>query len=287
MTQDTSPASSRRFGAVLAPLRQVVPYALRHYKTILLALLALTVAAGATLTLPVAVRGMIDHGFSTDNPGGVNAGFGALIAVVATLALASGSRYYLVTTLGERIVADLRADLFRHLAALDASFYDTAKTGELLSRLTGDTTQLKSAFGSSASVALRNLFMFVGAIVMMIVSSPKLSAVALAAIPLIVAPLIASGRAVRARSRHAQDALAQASAFAAENLAAVRTMQACGAQPSVVARFAAAAEGAYDAARDATRLRAYLTAGAIFLGFSSVVAVAPISIVILAAQRSS
>jgi ATP-binding cassette, subfamily B, bacterial len=273
MTQDTSPASRRRFGAVLAPLRQILPYALRRYKTILLALVALTVAAGATLTLPVAVRGMIDHGFSADSAGGVNAGFGALVAVVATLALASGSRYYLVTTLGERIVADLRADLFRHLAALDASFYDTAKTGELLSRLTGDTTQLKSAFGSSASVALRNLFMFIGAIAMMIVSSPKLSAVALAAIPLIVAPLIASGRAVRTRSRPAQDALAQAAAFAAENLAAVRTMQACGAEPSVVTRFAAAAEDAYDAARDATRLRAYLTAGAIFLVSGSVVAV--------------
>ncbi len=273
MTENPSPASSRRFDAVLAPLRQLLPYALRRYKTIALALLALSVAAIATLTLPVAVRGMIDHGFSKDNAGGVNVGFGALIAVVAALALASGARYYLVTTLGERIVADLRADLFRHLATLDASFYDSAKTGELLSRLTSDTTQLKSAFGASASIALRNLFLFVGAIAMMIVSSPKLSAVALAAIPLIVAPLIASGRAVRGRSRHAQDALAQASAFAAENLSAVRTMQACGAQLSVVARFTAAAEGAYDAARDATRLRAYVTSGAIFLVFTSVVAV--------------
>ena len=196
-----------------------------------------------------------------------------MIAVVAALALASGSRYYLVMTLGERVVADLRGDLFRHLTALDARFYDSAKTGELLSRLTSDTTQLKSAFGSSASVALRNLFMFIGAIVMMIVSSPKLSGVALAAIPLIVAPLIMSGRAVRGRSRLAQDALAHASAFAGENLSAVRTMQACGAQPSVVARFKAAADGVYDAAREATRLRAFVTAGAIFLVFSSVVAV--------------
>ncbi len=273
MTDNSPPESRRRLGATLAPLRPLLPYALRHYKTIALALIALSVAAGATLTLPVAVRGMIDHGFSKDSAGGVNAGFGALIGVVGVLALASGARYYLVTTLGERVVADLRADLFRHLAALDATFYDTAKTGELVSRLTADTTQLKSTFGSSASVALRNLFMFLGAIVMMIVSSPKLSGVALAVIPLIVAPLILSGRAVRGRSRHAQDALAGASAYAAENLAAIRTMQACGAQPSVVSHFKGAAEGAYDAAREATRLRAYLTAGAIFLVFSSVVAV--------------
>ncbi len=254
-------------------MRPLLPYVLRHFRTIILALIALSLAAGATLTLPVAVRGMIDHGFSKDSAGGVNAGFGVLIAVVAVLALASGARYYLVTTLGERVVSDLRADLFRHLTNLDASFYDSAKTGELISRLTADTTQLKSTFGSSASVALRNLFMFVGAIAMMIVSSPKLSGVALGAIPLIVAPLILSGRAVRGRSRRAQDALAQASAFAGENLAAIRTMQACGAQASVVARFKAAAEGVYDAAREATRLRAFLTAGAIFLVFSSVVAV--------------
>jgi len=272
MTDEASPEKKRRL-ATLAPLRRLLPYAMRHFGRILLALIALSVAAGATLTLPVAVRDMIDHGFSKDSAGGVNAGFGALIGVVSVLALASGSRYYLVTTLGERVVADLRADLFRHLSKLDATFFDTAKTGELLSRLTADTTQLKSAFGSSASVALRNLFMFVGAIVMMVVTSLKLSGVALAVIPLIVLPLIASGRAVRGRSRLAQDALAKASAFAAENLAAMRTMQACGAEPHVVAHFKDAAEGAYDAAREATRLRAYLTAGAIFLVFASVVAV--------------
>ncbi|QGM45402.1 ABC transporter transmembrane domain-containing protein [Methylocystis heyeri] len=273
MTETAVSESRRGFGSTLAPLRPLLPYVLRHFKTIILALIALSVAAGATLTLPVAVRGMIDHGFSKDSAGGVNAGFGALILVVAVLALASGTRYYLVTVLGERVVADLRTALFRHLSILDASFFDSAKTGELISRLTADTTQLKATFGSSASVALRNLFMFFGAIVMMIVSSPKLSGVALAAIPLIVAPLILSGRAVRGRSRLAQDALAGASAYAAENLAAIRTMQACGAQDSVVARFKGAAEGVYDAAREATRLRAYLTAGAIFLVFSSVVAV--------------
>ncbi|HXY57954.1 MAG TPA: ABC transporter transmembrane domain-containing protein [Methylocystis sp.] len=273
MTDDAAPKKRPRLGETLAPLRPLLPYALRRTGTILLALFALTAAAGATLALPLAVRDMIDHGFSKDSAGGVNAGFGALIAVVAALAAASALRFYLVTTLGERVVADLRADLFAHLARLDASFFDSAKTGELLSRLTADATQLKAAFGTSASVALRNLFLFVGAIVMMVVSSPKLSAVALAAIPVIVAPLILSGRKVRDRSRRAQDALAKASAYAGENLAASRTMQACGAQESVSSRFEAASEAVYGAARDATRLRAYLTGGAIFLIFSSVVAV--------------
>ena len=125
-------------------------------------------------------------------------------------------------TLGERVVADLRVDVFTHLTKLDPAFYDSAQTGELLSRLTADTTQIKSTFGSSASIALRNLFLFVGAIGLMVYTSPKLSGLVLIAIPIIVLPLMASGRSVRGRSRDAQDTLAEASAFAAENLGAVR-----------------------------------------------------------------
>ena len=117
-----------------------------------------------------------------------------MIGVVAVLALASGARYYLVMTLGERVVAGLRADLFSHLTRLDPSFFDAEKTGDIASRLSADTTQLKATFGSSASLALRNLFLFVGAITMMVVTSPKLSAFVLAAIPIIVLPLYAAGR---------------------------------------------------------------------------------------------
>jgi ATP-binding cassette subfamily B protein len=263
-------ARARLLGA-LAPLRPLLPYAWRYRGRIAAAFVALCVAASATLVMPLAVRGMIDHGFSADNAGAINSYFGAMIAVVALLGIASGARYYLVTTLGERVVADLRAALFRHLAALDASFFDTAKTGELVSRLTADTTQLKATFGTSASIALRNLFMAVGSVAMMAASSPKLSAIAFAAIPVIVLPLVLSMRLVRRRARHAQDTLAEASAFAAESLGAVRTMQACGAQKGVVARFAAAAEGAYEAARQATQTRAFVSSTTIFLVFSSVV----------------
>lgn len=268
-----SAESKRPFLVTLSPLRPLLPYALRYKGTIALAFAALIVASGATLTLPAAVRGMIDHGFSAESAGAVNAYFGAMIAVAATLALASATRYYFVMTLGERVVADLRADLFKHLTSLDAAFYDTAKTGELLSRLTTDTTLLKSAFGSSASVALRNLFMFIGAVVMMFATSPKLAGLALAAIPVIVLPLIASGRSVRRRSKHAQDMLAQASAYAGENLSAVRAMQANGAQAATVSRFRRAVETAYEAAQAATLTRAYVTAGAILVVFTSIVAV--------------
>lgn len=257
----------------LKALLPLVPYAARYRGWIGAAFLALTVASVATLTVPVALRGMIDHGFSPEGAGLIDRYFGVMIAVVAVLALASAARYFLVMTLGERVVADLRRDVFAHLSRLDARFYDSARTGELVSRLTADTTQMKSAFGSSASVALRNLFMFAGAIAMMIYTSPKLSALVLAAIPVIVFPLVAAGRGVRARSRRAQDTLAEASALAAENLGAIRTMQAFNAERQTNARFGGSVEEAYGAARSATSARAVLTAIAIFLAFASVVAV--------------
>ena len=149
-----------------------------------------------------------------------------MIAVAAVLALASAARFYLVTTLGERIVADLRSEVFGHLTSLSSAFFDEAKTGEMVSRLTADTTQIKAAVGSSVSVALRNLVLFLGATAMMVVTSPRLSAFVLGAIPVIVLPLYGFGRAVRRRSRAAQDTLADASAYASELIGAVRTLQA-------------------------------------------------------------
>jgi ATP-binding cassette subfamily B protein len=238
-----------------------------------LALVALIVASVATLIVPIAVRRMIDFGFSDANASLIRVYFLAMIGVVAVLALASGARYYLVMTLGERVVADLRADLFTHLTRLDPSFFDAEKTGDIASRLSADTTQLKATFGSSASLALRNLFLFVGAIAMMVVTSPKLSAYVLAAIPIIVLPLYAAGRSVRQRSRRAQDRLAEATAFATESLTAVRVMQSFVAESFTAGRYRDAAFGAYEAARGMTQARAFVTAAAIFLAFSSVVVV--------------
>jgi ATP-binding cassette subfamily B protein len=266
----------REEGPEAAPPRALVPLLsyVAHYKgRLAAALAALSVASAATLTVPLAVRRMIDHGFSESSAGLIDSYFAAMIAIVAVLACASAARYYCVMTLGDRIVADLRADLFKHLAHLDAAFYDGTKSGELVSRLTADTLQMKSAFGSSASVALRNFFMFAGASAMMVLTSPKLSAFVLIAIPVIVLPLMASGRGVRRRSRRAQDVLADATSFAAESLGAVRSMQAFTAEMAASRKFTAAAEAAYIAARDATSARAILTGIAIFLAFSSVVVV--------------
>jgi ATP-binding cassette subfamily B protein len=237
------------------------------------ALAALVVASAATLVVPVAVRQMIDYGFSDAHSGLIHLYFVGLIGVVAVLAIASGARYYLVMTLGERVVADLRGDVFAHLTRLDLAFFDVEKTGELVSRLTADTTQLKATFGSSASIALRNFFMFIGAVAMMVVTSPKLSAYVLAAIPIIVLPLYAAGRTVTARSRRAQDRLADATAFAAESLSAVRVMQAFVAEAFAARRFRAAAEEAFEAARTMTQSRAIVTIAAMFLAFASVVVV--------------
>jgi ATP-binding cassette subfamily B protein len=266
-------AGSKTSRSSLGALRPLAPYAFVHRTRIGLALVALIVASAATLVVPIAVRRMIDFGFSDANAGLIRIYFLAMIGVVAALALASGARYYLVMTLGERVVADLRADLFTHLTRLDPGFFDGEKTGEIASRLSADTTQLKATFGSSASLALRNLFLFVGAIAMMVVTSPKLSAFVLAAIPVIVLPLYAAGRSVRQRSRRAQDRLAEATAFATESLSAVRVMQSFVAESFTSGRYRDAVYGAYEAARAMSEARAFVTAAALFLAFGSVVVV--------------
>jgi ATP-binding cassette, subfamily B, bacterial len=219
------------------------------------------------------VRRVIDFGFGEDRSELISAYFGMLIVVVAVLALASAGRYYFVITLGERVVADVRAAVFRRLTTLDPAFFDVSRTGEIISRLTADTTQVKSAFGASISIALRNVVLLVGAVALMVWTSPKLSALVVIALPLIVIPLVFSGRKVRKRSRIAQDRLADASAYAAEAVGAVRTMQAFGMERESAERFARAAEEAFDAARVSTKARAILTGTIIFLVSSSVVMV--------------
>jgi ATP-binding cassette subfamily B protein len=262
-----------RSKAALSALKPLIPYGLAYKGRIAAALAALVMASAATLIVPIAVRRVIDFGFSEQGREFINAYFVLLIGVVGVLALASAFRYYCVITLGERVVADLRSAVFRHLTSLDPAFFDQTKSGEIVSRLTADTTQVKAAFGVSISIALRNLFLFLGATVLMIITSPKLSALVLLAIPVIVLPLVFSGRAVRRRSRAAQDRLADASAYAAEAVGAVRTMQAFGMERATAARFAAAAEEAFGAARLSTTMRAFLTGAGLFLVSASVVAV--------------
>jgi ATP-binding cassette, subfamily B, bacterial len=260
-------------GARLRPLLALAPYVARYRGRAFLAFISLTVAAITTLVVPVAARRMIDFGFSPEGIALINSYFSVMIAVVAVLAGASASRFYLVMTIGERIVADLRRDVFAHLISLSPAFFDSARSGELVSRLTADTTQIKSAVGASVSIALRNVMLFIGAATMMVITSPKLSGFVLLAIPVIVIPLVAFGRWVRRLSRNAQDTLADATSYASELLGAIRTVQAFTGERLANARFGGEVEQAYEAARTSTRARSILTLIIIFIVFSSVVAI--------------
>ncbi|OLB76964.1 MAG: ABC transporter [Alphaproteobacteria bacterium 13_2_20CM_2_64_7] len=272
-TPQRAAVSERQQSRRLRPLLSLMPYIARYRRHALAALAALLIAAVTTLIVPIAVRRMIDFGFSRESASLIDSYFAVMIAIVAVLALASAARFYLVTTLGERIVADLREEVFGHVVSLSPAYFDEAKSGELISRLTADTTQIKAAVGASVSVALRNSVLFVGAAVMMVVTSPRLSAFVLAAIPVIVLPLYGFGRAVRRRSRWAQDTLADATAYASELIGAVRVLQAFTNEALARSRFGAAVERAFSAARGSIKARAILTAIAIFLVFSSVVVV--------------
>ena len=265
-----TPAAGR---AKLRPLLALAPYVARYRGRAFLAFIALTIAALTTLIVPVAVRRMIDFGFSPEGIALINSYFSVMIAVVAVLAGASAARFYLVMTIGERIVADLRRDVFAHLISLSPAFFDSARSGELISRLTADTTQIKSAVGASVSIALRNMMLFIGATAMMVITSPRLSGFVLLAIPLIVIPLVAFGRWVRRLSRGAQDTLADATAYASELVGAIRTVQAYTNEQLANARFGGEVEQAYEAARSSTKARSVLTAIIIFIVFSSVVVI--------------
>ncbi|MBY5770666.1 ABC transporter transmembrane domain-containing protein [Rhizobium laguerreae] len=257
----------------LRSLGRLTPYVMRYRGLVAGALMSLALAAITSLALPLAVRRMIDHGFTQSDGRFINSYFAMLMVMAIVLAVASALRYYFVITIGERIVADLRRDVFSHVTRLSPSFFDVNQSGEIVSRLTADTTQIKSAVGATASVALRNFILCIGAMGMMIVTSPKLSSLVIGAIPLIVFPLVAFGRSVRKRSRAAQDTLAHASAFANETIGATRTVQAFNGEDAAATRYGTAVESAYEAARAAIRSRALLTGIAITLIFGSVVAV--------------
>ena len=255
----------------LRPLARLTPFLNRYRGKAVLALIALIVAAAATLIVPVAARRVIDNGFTAANVILVNQYFAVMMAVVALLALGSAVRFYYVMWLGERVVADIRDALFSHLLKLNPGFYEVQKTGEVVSRLTADTTQIKSAFSSTASIALRNIVMLIGAIAMMIFTSPKLAGLSLLAIPLVVLPLVTYGRKVRALSRQAQDTLANSAAFAQERLSAVTTVQSNVQESPTRLAFSKATETAFAAAAQRTLARAMMTAAIIFVALGSIV----------------
>ncbi len=268
---DDSTQQRRRMS--LKPLLTLKPLILAHKGALWGAIIALVVSAIAMLSVPLAVRRMIDKGFAGNDSALINNYFLTLIAIGVVIAIASPARFYFVNWIGERVVADLRAKVFAQLAKLGPAYFDVNHSGEIMSRLTADTTQIKSVAGSSLSQAARNTIMLVGALIMMFITSPQLSALVFLAIPIIVLPLVGFGRLVRRFSREAQDTLGDSSAYAAENLAAYRTMQAYVNEKTVTERYARSVERTFAAARRRMRARAALTGIAIFLTVASVTGV--------------
>lgn len=257
----------------LRPLMALKPLLTAHKGAIAAALIALIVSAMAMLSVPMAVRRMIDLGFGARDASLIDNYFLTLIGIGLVIAVASPARIYFLNWLGERVVADLRTKTFAHLTMLGPAYFDRNHSGEMMSRLTADTTQIKTLASSSLSQAARNLIMLIGAFAMMLVTSTKLSLLTLIAIPVIVLPLVGYGRVVQKLSRRAQDTLGEASAYAAENLAAHRTMQAYVNEKPVSERFGRAVELSFEAARERLKSRSLLTGITVFLTVASIVAV--------------
>ncbi len=266
-------AVRRQRSRAVRPIVGLFPFVLRYKTTLVCAFVALCVATGSTLVVPMAARRLMDQGFSKASAGFIDQYFLALIGVALVLGVSSATRFYFVSWIGERVVSDLREAVYAHVMRLSPAFFEVTRTGEVLSRLTADTTLIKTVVGSSASVALRNFFMFIGAAVMMAVTSPWLSALVLLAIPMIMLPLILMGRWVRSLSRTSQDRLADTSAMGMETLNAIQTVQAFTHEKVDTNRFAAAVESAFTSATQRITARAVLTALIMFLGMTSVVGV--------------
>ncbi len=269
-----SPAAAR---SSLAVLRGLAPFVRPYGGRVAAAAVALLLAAVATLVMPIAFRQMIDVGFGFSD-GALSRGgahvddwFLALFGVSVLLAIGTAVRFYFVSWLGERVTADLRSAVYGHVLQQDPTFFETLKSGEVLSRLTADTTLIQTLVGTSVSMGLRNSLLFVGSLAMMMVTSPRLAALIVGLILLVVLPIVMFGRRVRRLSRASQDRIADASALAGERLNAIQTVQAFARESFEAAHFRAAAEQAFGAAIRRTRARAILTAMAIVLVFGAIV----------------
>ena len=268
--KDDAPASTpplRRLGS----LRTLWPFVRRHSGLFTAWLLALAVSSAATLSLPPAVKQMIDHGFSSG--GQINRAFALLMLVAVVMALGTAARFYFVSLLGEKVVADLRSQLYAHLIQLGAGFHDRSRSGELVSRLTADTELLRSVVGSTMSVALRSSVTVVGSLAMLFVTSPRLAAWSLLGIPLAVLPIFIGARKLRTVARNSQDRIADANSLASETLGAVRTVQAHAREPYERGRFDHALGDAIKAARRRIGAQSLVTASAILLVFGAIVGV--------------
>ena len=267
------PKSPRSAGGGRAPigvlvelLRFVAPYKARLAG----AVVALVVAAGAFLVIGQGLKRVIDEGFVAANPEALNQALGWLLLIVGVMAVATFTRFYLVSWIGERVVNDIRRAVYSHLLRLSPGFYEEARTGEVISRLTADTALLETVVGTSVSMAIRNALMGTGALVLLLATSPRLTSLVLLGVPLVVGPIVIFGRRVRRLSRASQDRVADLGAYVDETLHEIRTVQAYGHEAEDRRVFGARIEAAFATAAQRIRLRSALIAAVILLTFGAV-----------------
>ncbi len=260
-------ALTARLGALSLLLPYIRPYLTRAVG----AAVALLVSSGLILALGQGVRRLIDLGFAAGSLARLDSAALAMFGVVAALAAATFARFYLISWLGEHVAADLRRDVFDRVISLAPSFFETARTGDILTRLTSDISVLQALIGSAISLWLRCAILMAGALAMLLVTSPKLAGLILLILPFVVVPLVLSGRRERKLARAAQDRVADLGAYAEETLNALRTVQAFTHEPEDRARFSAEAKRSVDLALRRVRTRAMLLFGVIFLGFGAIV----------------
>lgn len=259
--------TSKRVGA----LRALAPFVAPYRAQVALTLVALVLTSGISLMLPLAVRRVVDN--FDDGAGLLDEYFGAALLFVALLALGTAARYFFVTRLGERVVADIRKAVFLRVMSLSPGFFEKVMTGEILSRITTDTTLIQSVIGSSLSIALRNILLLAGGLALLVFTSAKLTGMVLLIVPVIILPIIVLGRRLRKLSRASQDWIAASSGTASESLLAAQTVQAYTHEGRSTARFNDVTEQSYDVALKRTKTRALLTAIVIFLVFAGVIGV--------------
>jgi ATP-binding cassette, subfamily B, bacterial len=272
MADTTTMAEERPKSKQVGALRGLAPFMRPYIGLVILALMALVLTASVSLILPLAVRRVVD-GFNTGDAALLDQYFAAALIIAALLALGTGLRYYLVTRLGERVVADIRRALFDRVLGMSPAFFERIMTGEVLSRITTDTTLILSVIGSSVSIALRNLLMLVGGLILLFLTSTKLTGLVLLIVPAIVVPIIVLGRRLRRLSRENQDWIASSSGSASEALSSVQTVQAFTHEGATQAAFADVTEKSFQSAKTRIRTRAVMTVIVIFLTFAGIVGV--------------
>jgi len=261
------PSSDRPPAKSLKPLRTLWPFITPYYRTLIAALIALLVASAAMLAMPVALRYLIDNGFIAQDLETVNRYFGWFLAATVVFSLFASVRYYLVTWLGERVVADIRNAVYARVIRMDPAFFEVTRTGEVLSRLTADTTLVQSISGSGLSIALRSTLSLIGGLIMLILTSPQMASYTLVGIVVVVLPVIIVGRFIRKLSRQSQDRVADTSGLAGETLNAMQTVQSFTLEELQISRFGEAVKSSFLTAVRRIRMNAVLIGLAFILVF--------------------